>query len=220
MRTLLVEDNRSLAESLEQSLTGLGLAVDHVSAVSDAIELLEAVEFDLAVLDLNLTDGDGLDILRHVRQRNMRVAVLILTARSGIKDRVLGLDLGADDYLAKPFDLDEFEARIRALSRRLQSNPSPVIELGRLRFDTVTRDIVIEGAQLDLPARERALFAALIRRPGKVVLKEQLVQQLSSYKDELAPSVVELYVHRLRRRLAGSGVTLKTIRGLGYILEA
>jgi len=220
MRSLIVEDNSGIAAGIQRSLEGLGHAVDQATTLTEAFDLSAVADYDLVVLDLNLGNDDGLDFLRHLRRSGKAVGVLILTARGGLQDRVRGLDLGADDYLAKPFELAEFEARIRALARRVGGVEAPLIHLGRLSFDTVSREARVEGVALDMPARERSLLQLLVENAGSVVPKERIVTQLSSFDDELTPNAIEIYVHRLRKRLEGSGCNLRTARGLGYMLDA
>ncbi|MTH36477.1 response regulator [Paracoccus limosus] len=220
MRSLVVEDNPGIAAGIRHSLEGLGHAVDSAASLAEALDLAAVADYDLVVLDLNLGGDDGLDFLRHLRRIGRPVGVLILTARGSLQDRVRGLDLGADDYLAKPFELAEFEARIRALARRMGGVEAPLIRLGRLSFDTVTREARVDGAALDMPARERALLQLLAENAGSVVPKDRITARLSGFDDELTPNAVEIYVHRLRKRLEGSGCHLRTARGLGYVLDA
>lgn len=220
MRSLIVEDNPGIATGIRHSLEGLGHAVDRAASLPEAFDLAAVADYDLVVLDLNLGNDDGLDFLRHLRGSGKVVGVLILTARGGLHDRVRGLDLGADDYLAKPFELAEFEARIRALARRVGGVEAPLIRLGRLSFDTVSREARVDGAALDMPARERALLQLLVESAGSVVPKDRITARLSGFDDELTPNAVEIYVHRLRKRLEGSGCQLRTARGLGYVLDA
>ncbi|SOC45185.1 two-component system OmpR family response regulator/two-component system response regulator TctD [Rhizobium subbaraonis] len=220
MRSLIVEDNPGIAAGIQRSLEGLGHAVDRAASLPEALDLAAVADYELVVLDLNLRNDDGLDFLRHLRRSGKAVAVLILTARSGLQDRVRGLDLGADDYLVKPFELAEFEARIRALARRLGGVEAPLIRLGLLSFDIVSREARVDGVALDMPARERALLQLLAENAGSVVPKERITARLSGFDDELTPNAIEIYVHRLRKRLDGSGCQLRTARGLGYMLDA
>lgn len=220
MRSLIVEDNPGICAGLRRSLEGLGHAVDCATSLPGAFDMAAVADYDLVVLDLNLGNDDGLHFLRHLRGSGKAVGVLILTARGGLQDRVRGLDLGADDYLAKPFELAEFEARIRALSRRVGGIDAPFIRLGDLSFDTVSREVRIMGAVLELPARERALLQLLVENAGSVVPKERITARLSGFDDELTSNAVEIYVHRLRKRLECSGCQLRTARGLGYMLDA
>lgn len=218
MRSLIVEDNANIAAGIRRSMEGLGHAVDHAPTLAEALDLAAMAAYDLVVLDLNLGDGDGLDFLRHLRRSGRAVGVIILTARGGLPDRVAGLDLGADDYLAKPFELAEFEARIRALSRRMGGVEAPRLQLGLLAFDTISREAWIGDVPLTLPARERGLLQLLCEHAGRIVPKERIVAQLSGFDDELSPNAVDIYVHRLRKRIEGSGCQLRTVRGLGYML--
>ncbi|MTH78900.1 response regulator transcription factor [Paracoccus aestuariivivens] len=220
MRSLIVEDNSGIAAGIQRSLEGLGHGVDWAASLVEAIDMAAVADYDLVVLDLNLGNEDGLDFLRHLRRSGKAVGVLILTARGGVQDMVRGLDLGADDYLAKPFELAEFEARIRALSRRVGGVDAPLIQLGMLSFDTVSRAARVNGVVLDMPARERALLQLLVENAGSVVPKERITVRLSGFDDELTLNAIEIYVHRLRKRLEGSGCQLRTARGLGYMLDA
>ncbi|MBA3909071.1 MAG: DNA-binding response regulator [Rhodobacter sp.] len=219
MRLLLVEDDLPLAEALTALLAGSGHAVDCVHDGLAAEALLLAELFELVVLDLNLPGLDGLSLLRRVRARTPSPAVMILTARGSAEERVRGLDLGADDYMSKPFDVREFEARVRSLLRRQAGLRSSVVRLGQVTLDLTTRQFRAEEADLDLPPRERALLELFFLRAGKVVTKEAIVQSLTSLDDLLSDNAIEQYVSRLRRRIAPLGLTLRTARGLGYLLE-
>jgi two-component system OmpR family response regulator len=219
MRLLLVEDDLPLAGALTALLAGSGHAVDCVHDGLAAEALLLAERFDLVILDLNLPGLDGLSLLRRIRARPPSPAVMILTARGTAEERVKGLDLGADDYLTKPFDVREFEARVRSLLRRQAGLTSSLVRLGALELDLTSRQFAAEGAVLDLPPRERALLELFFQRAGKVVAKEAIVQSLTSLDDLLSDNAIEQYVSRLRRRIAPYGLTLRTVRGLGYLLE-
>jgi two-component system OmpR family response regulator len=219
MRILLVEDNRALAEGLAALLRGAGYALDLVHDGASAEALAAAERFDLVILDLNLPQMDGLDVLRAMRDRQNRAAVLILTARGTPEERVRGLDLGADDYLVKPFDIGEFEARVRSLLRRQAGLRAATVSFGALTLDLSSRSFAAAGQPLDLPSRERALLELLITRAGKVVAREAIVQSLTSLDDDLSANAIEQYASRLRRRLAPFGVTLRTARGIGYYLD-
>jgi two-component system, OmpR family, response regulator len=219
MRLLLVEDDLPLAEALTTLLAGSGHAVDCVNDGLAAEALLLAEQFELVILDLNLPGLDGLSLLRRIRARNPSPAVMILTARGSAEERVRGLDLGADDYMSKPFDVRELEARVRSLLRRQAGLRSSVVRLGGLTLDLTTRQFRAEGSDLDLPPRERALLELFFLRAGKVVTKEAIVQSLTSLDDLLSDNAIEQYVSRLRRRIAPYGLTLRTARGLGYLLE-
>lgn len=219
MRLLLAEDDLPLTEALSTLLTKAGYAVDCVQDGASAEALAAAETFDLIILDLNLPQMDGLAVLRSMRQRQNPAAVLILTARGAPQQRVLGLDLGADDYMAKPFDVAEFEARVRSILRRQAGLKSSQVVLGDVTFDLKSRRFTAGGSELDLPPRERALLELLFLRPGKVVTKEAIVQGLTALHDSLSDNAIEQYVSRLRRRIAPHGLAMKTARGLGYYLE-
>jgi len=219
MRLLLVEDDIPLAEALTSLLASAGYAVDCVNDGVSAETLAAAEQFDLVILDLNLPQMDGLSVLRAMRSRSNPAAVMILTARGASEDRVRGLDLGADDYMAKPFDVREFEARVRSLLRRQAGLRTMTVTLNGVTLDLATRQFLAAGATMDLPPRERALLELLFTRAGKVVAKEAIVQSLTSLDDILSDNAIEQYISRLRRRLAPYGLTLRTARGIGYFLE-
>lgn len=219
MRLLLVEDDLPLAEALLSLLVSSGHAVDCVHDGEAAKALVATEDFDLMILDLNLPELDGLSVLRSMRAEGNRAAVMILTARGAAEDRVRGLDLGADDYMAKPFDIREFEARVRSLLRRQAGLRSSTVTLGALSLDLTTRQFSGSGQVIDLPPRERALLELLVMRAGKVVAKEAIVQSITSLEDILSDNAIEQYVSRLRRRLQPLGLNLRTVRGIGYLLE-
>lgn len=219
MRILLVEDNLSLADGLSALLRQAGYAVDVVHDGASAEALASAENFDLVIPDLNLPQMDGLEVLRAMRARRNSAAVVILTARGTPEERVKGLDLGADDYLIKPFDIGEFEARIRSLLRRQAGLRTATINFGELTFDQNSRSFSLGQQMLDLPARERGLLELLITRAGKVVPREAIIQSLTSLDDDLSANAIEQYVSRLRKRLAPAGLTVKTARGIGYFLD-
>lgn len=219
MRLLLVEDDLPLAEALTTLLVSSGYAVDCVHDGEAARTLVAAEQFDLMILDLNLPELDGLSVLRAMRAQDNRAAVMILTARGGAEDRVKGLDLGADDYMAKPFDIREFEARVRSLLRRQAGLRSSTVSLGRISLDLTTRQFSAQGQIIDLPPRERALLELLVTRAGKVVAKEAIIHSLTSLEDILSDNAIEQYISRLRRRLQPFDLTLRTVRGIGYLLE-
>lgn len=219
MRLLLVEDDLQLAEALMSLLVSSGYAVDCVHDGEAATTLVAAEQFDLMILDLNLPELDGLSVLRTMRARDNRAAVMILTARGAAEDRVRGLDLGADDYMTKPFDVRELEARVRSLLRRQAGLRSSTVSLGPLSLDLTSRQFAGNGKVIDLPPRERALLELLITRAGKVVAKEAIVQSLTSLEDILSDNAIEQYISRLRRRLQPLGLSLRTVRGIGYLLE-
>jgi len=219
MRILVVEDDSVLRDGLTRSLRGAGYAVDTAQDGKLADDLLSVHAFDLVVLDLGLPGLDGLEVLRRLRRRPSSVPVLILTARDAVEDRVAGLDLGADDYLVKPFNLAELEARVRALVRRAQSASAARITHGALTLDTTARRAFVDGEALDLSAREVALLEALLLSTGRVVSKDQLADRLYGVSDEVGPNAIEVFVHRLRRKIEPAGVVIRTIRGLGYLVE-
>ena len=219
MRVLIAEDDPVLADGLTRSLRGSDYAVDCVSDGGEADHVLTAQNYDLVILDIGLPRLDGYEVLRRLRRRGSKTPVLILTARDALDDRVKGLDLGGDDYITKPFDLPELEARVRALIRRGQSGGGSVLTHGTLSLDTVGRRATLAGEPLDLSARELGVLEVLMLRSGRVVNKDQLAEQLYGWDEEVGPNAIEVYVHRLRRKLEPAGVTIRTIRGLGYLLE-
>jgi two-component system OmpR family response regulator len=219
VRIYIVEDDPVLADGLTRSLRAADYAVDCVADGSEADHVLASHNYDLVILDLGLPRLDGFEVLRRLRRRGSRVPVLVLTARDALGDRVKGLDLGADDYLTKPFDLPELEARVRALIRRGQSGGPSLITHGALTLDTAGHRATLNGEPLELSARELGVLEVLMLRSGRVVNKEQLADQLYGWDEEVGPNAIEVYVHRLRRKLEPAGVTIRTIRGLGYLLE-
>ena len=218
MRVLIAEDDPILADGLLHSLRGQGYTADRVADGAAADAALATGSFDVVILDLGMPRMDGLEVLRRLRARKSPVPVLILTARDEIEDRVRGLDLGADDYLTKPFELAELEARLRALARRVGHGSQPLVEHGRLTFDTVARVAKVDGELLELSARELALLELLLARTGRTVSKEQIVDHLCRWGEEVSENAIEVYMHRLRRKLEPGGVRISTLRGLGYCL--
>jgi DNA-binding response OmpR family regulator len=219
MRLLIVEDNQALAQSLSGVFRAKGYAVDCASGGEDAEAALHTQPYDLLILDLGLPDVDGFEVLRRLRRRKSRIPVLVLTARDTLQQRVDGLNLGADDYLGKPFALAELEARAGALLRRGVGGEGAVLRHGRLALDTVGRMATLDGEPLDLPRRELCLLELLLLRCGQVVGKQTLLDKLFSFDEEVGQNAVELYVHRLRKKLQPAGVRVRTVRGLGYLLE-
>jgi two-component system OmpR family response regulator len=219
MRILLAEDDSVLADGLTRSLRQSGYAIDCVRNGQDADTALSTQEFDLLILDLGLPRLSGLEVLRRLRARSSLLPVLILTAADSIEQRVNGLDLGADDYMAKPFALSELEARVRALTRRGAGGGPTVIRHGPLVYDQVGRSAYINDQMLDLSARELGLLEILLARTGRLVSKEQLVDHLCEWGEEVSNNAIEVYVHRLRKKIEAGGVRIATVRGLGYCLE-
>ena len=218
MRILIAEDDAIIADGLSRSLRQGGYAVNWAPNGIDAEAALMTASYDLLILDLGLPRLSGLDVLKHLRARNSQLPVLILTALDGTGDRVKGLDLGADDYMVKPFELAELEARVRALTRR-SSGTTPTIQCGSLIYDQVGRVAQIQGQTLDLSAREIGLLEVLLNRMGRLVSKDQLVDHLCGWGEEVSHNAIEVYVHRLRKKLEAGGVKIATVRGLGYCLE-
>lgn len=216
---MLVEDNQDLAEGLSAILRGAGYAVDVVSDGASAHAVAATETFDLVILDLNLPEMDGLDVLRAMRARQNRAAVLILTARGAPEERIKGLDLGADDYMIKPFDVGELEARVRVLLRRQAGLRASTVSYGNVSLDLNTRSFSSGGAPIEIPARELGLLELLFMRAGKVVAKDAIMQSLTGFDDDLSPNAIEQYVSRLRKRLAPHGLTVRTARGIGYYLD-
>jgi len=218
LRILLAEDDPLLGEALAKHLTHGGHAVDWVRDGAAADAALRAQSFDLVVLDLGLPRLPGRDVLRNMRQRALATPVLIITAADAIADRVAGLDAGADDYLTKPFALAELEARIRALIRRSHGHDQNVLVNGPLAFDTAARTATVSGCNVELSSRELAVLELLLMRCGRVIAKEQFVEHLCGWDQDVTDNAIEVYVHRLRRKLEPAGVHVQTVRGLGYCL--
>jgi two-component system OmpR family response regulator len=219
MRILIAEDDPVLADGLTQSLRQADYAIDHVADGQQADLALAAQNYDLVILDLGLPRLDGFEVLKRLRRRGSTTPVLVLTARDSLDDRVQGLDLGADDYLTKPFDLPELEARVRALIRRGQSGGAAELTHGPLTLDTAGRRALLGGEPLDLSSRELGVLEVLMLRTGRVVNKDQLAEQLFGWDEEVGSNAIEVYMHRLRRKLEPAGIKIRTIRGLGYLLE-
>ena len=218
MRLLLVEDTVDLACWLQKALTQKGFAVDWVADGMAADHALRCEAYTLVVLDVSLPRLDGLDVLARLRRRGQSVPVLLLTARSALDDRVRGLNLGADDYLTKPFEMDELEARLRALLRRSQNQTAQSQSLGQLRLDGEGY-FLLADRPLALTPRESRILTTLMQRCGRPVSRQHLYEQTFTLADEASPESIELYIHRVRKKLAGSNVAIVTLRGLGYSLE-
>ncbi|GAB2787734.1 response regulator [Dyella kyungheensis] len=219
MRILIAEDDPSIAAGVSASLRQGGHAVDCVTDGAKADAALRDTPYDLLILDLGLPNLDGADVLQRLRKRGTGLPVLVITAREGLRERVRVLDLGADDYLVKPFALAEFEARVRALLRRYTSQGAPELTMGRLRLDLPGHRAWIDDQPLELTAREFGLLEALAARPDRVTSRAQLVEALCSWDEELTDNGLDIAIYRLRRKLADSGTQVRTIRGLGYLLE-
>ena len=224
MKLLLIEDDPTMQATLQRSLGRRQIDVRLCGDGAQALAVWQALEPDVVALDLNLPHVDGLQVLAHARAAGLRTPVLLLTARGTVGDRVLGLNAGADDYLPKPFDLDELEARIRALHRRRRQGEAqgaaPSITVGTLRLDAEEGAIYHKGDVLDLTPRESALLRALMARPGHAVTKERLFELVFPGELEVQFEAVEVVVYRLRKKLTSTGTTLMTLRGLGYLLRA
>lgn len=222
MRMLIAEDDPLLADGLVRSLGQMGFAVDHAPDGAVADHMLLSQNYDLVIIDLGLPKMNGFEVLRKLRRHDgpaSTAPVLILTARDELEDRVRGLDLGADDYLTKPFALPELEARVRALVRRGKFGASPQIVHGRLRFDTVGRRALLDDKPIDLSARELSMLETLLLNAGRVVSKEHLAEQVRGWGEEPGANAIEVYIHRLRKKLEPGEVTVRTVRGLGYLLD-
>lgn len=217
MRVLLVEDEVELGAALARVLERRGFQVQHRMTATDALQALEQELFEVAVLDIGLPGMDGLQLLQRLRDRGNTMPVLLLTARGGVGDRVAGLNAGADDYLAKPFDPDELEARLRALARRAGVQDEP--RCGELRQDRAAGAFYWGAEALELTPRESALLAALMERPGRAVTKSRLTGLAFGADTPSQPDAVEVVVHRLRKKLVHTGVQITTLRGLGYLIQ-
>lgn len=224
MRILVVEDDDTVAAGLMEGLGGAGFTVDRAVAAEPAESALAHTAYDLALVDIGLPGMDGLELIRRLRRRGVEVPVLVLTARDAMEDRVTGLDIGADDYMTKPFLLPELLARIRALIRRSRSATSSLLELGNLTLDLSARTATLDRKSIELTGREWDILEQLMLAAPKVVSKQKLVESLSRWDNELTPNAVEIYVSRLRAKLeAGTngsgGVSIRTVRGIGYRID-
>lgn len=217
MRVLLVEDEAALASALEEHLELTGMAVDSFDQLKFATAALRTTEYDLILLDLQLPDGDAIPWLRQQRQGSLKTPVIILTARDQISDRIAGLDAGADDYVIKPYDLDEVSARILAVTRRQSGLATNEVKHGALNIDLQRRQLIVRDERIELTAREWSILETLIKRPGHVVSKEQIEDRLYAFGHEVESNTVEVYISRLRKKLGREQIV--TFRGLGYRLE-
>lgn len=214
MRLLLVEDQPVLAEAIGSHLKAQGFAVDAMLDLKTAQGALAVEEFGAILLDLSLPDGDGLEFLVRLRQEGRCTPVIIMTARDQIRDRIKGLEAGADDYLVKPFDLDEMVARVYAVTRRYEGNPNPMLKLGDCLIDKSGHRVLLNGEEVRLTAKEWALVEKLVSKPLAIVSKEQLEQSLYCFDDEIGSNTMEVYVSRIRSKLGK--LSIETVRGLGY----
>lgn len=214
MRILLVEDDLSLAAGLQDALSREGFVVNHVASGQMALAAIRAETPDILVLDLGLPDMDGLQVLAAVRQRDDHVPVMVLTARSGLDDKIAGLDSGADDYLAKPFSVGELAARLRVFERRLSTAVTSVIAIGEVELDTSAHSVHISGQLIELPRREYMLLKILMESAGKVLTRESLDARLYSWGEEVASNTLEVHIHHLRKKMPDKFI--KTVRGIGY----
>lgn len=220
MRILLVEDNDRLVELVGQGLRAGGFAVDAFQTLGDADAALASVPYDMAIFDLGLPDGNGLDLLKRARQRGQKLPILVLTARDGVDDRVRGLNAGADDYVLKPFAMEELLARVRALLRRPGEALGVELSCGKVRLDTISREVWVDGSVIAVPRRETEMLEQLLRRAGRVLPKRALEEGLYSFDDDVSSNTIEVLMSRLRKRLiqTGADVTIHTLRGVGYML--
>jgi two-component system OmpR family response regulator len=219
VRILLVEDDPLLADAIARAFSQNAHAVDHASSGEAADQALLAGSYDLVLLDIALPKMDGLEVLRRLRARRATVPVILITVRDGLEDRIDGLDYGADDYITKPFHLSELEARARAVVRRTQGASSSDLVHGRLRLDIAGRRLFADAEPIDVSVREFAVAELLLTRAGKVVTKQQILDALYGWEDASSSNAVEVFVYRLRKKLEPAGVTIRTIRGMGYLIE-
>lgn len=219
MKFLLVEDNQELAIAVSSRMQLAGHVIEHAANLGEATAFLETGEYDLILLDIMLPDGDGRTFLKKHRAGNLDTPVIILTARSQVSDRVGSLDLGADDYVTKPFDHAELEARCRAVLRRRSGKSSTVLEVGGVVFDPVAGQMSVRGESVSLRNRELRLLELLINAPGQVFSKQKLADRLFSYDDDASENAIEVYIGRLRKHLEPSDLKITTLRGIGYRLD-
>ncbi len=220
MRVLLVEDDKALADGLLRTLRGSGgYAVDHAATGELALKAAAEEKFDLIVLDIGLPGISGFEVLDKLRANQYRGSILILTARDAESDRVKGLDLGADDYVTKPFSLPEFEARVRALIRRSQAIHTPVLSFGRLKLHTVAKRAQIDNEDIELTPREWSVLEYLLMHAGQVISKDQMLEALCSWDSSLTHNTIEVYVSRIRSKLEKAEINIRTVRGFGYMVE-
>ncbi len=219
MNILLIEDDEVLADGLIHTLCNSGYCVTGAATGAYAEHLLKAQGFDLIILDLGLPDMDGLQLLRRLRSQKLSLPILVLTARDDMNNRIDGISQGADDYMTKPFELRELEARLHALIRRCYGGFSHIIEVGNLQLDTSNHQILAKGELLSFSARESAVLEVLMLQKSKVISKDKIAQHLSLHGDALADNAIEVYIHRIRKGIEPFGASIRTLRGLGYLLE-
>jgi two-component system OmpR family response regulator len=219
MRILVVEDNKKLGQGLKLLLNDSSFVADLVEDGDGALSAAAAFNYDLIILDLSLPDIDGLQVLKEIRAKRSLVPVLILTARGGLDDRIKGLDIGADDYMSKPFEWSELEARIRALLRRSQAVKTSQLEFGQISLDLKTNQVFANDKSIELPARETNVLRELLIANGRIISKPRMIETLSSFDEDISENAIEQYISRLRKRLVSYGLTIKAARGLGYYLQ-
>jgi DNA-binding response OmpR family regulator len=219
MRILVVEDDAMVASGLGEALRRAAYAIDLVASAEAALETMELADYDLAIVDIGLPRTNGRELIRQLRQRGKTLPIMILTAHDGLEDRVRGLDVGADDYMVKPFQLPELLARVRALIRRSQAVSSSEIVVGAVRIDLTRRSAEARGIALDLTSREWDILEQLALTSPKVVSKAKMIDSLSDWDNDLTPNAVEVSMSRLRAKLQGCGIAIRTIRGIGYRLD-
>lgn len=217
MRILVVEDDEVLGSGLQSALSHFGYAVDWVKDGDAAALFLDASDYDLVVLDLGLPHRSGIEVLRDLRSAGKIMPVLILTARDSIDDKIAGLDAGADDYMTKPFDIDELAARARALARRQTGRSTPVIEHHDITVDPASHTVTRNGESIEISAREFSLLETLLENRGKVMSKDKLMESLYSWKDEIESNAIEVHIHHLRKKLGNA--LIRTVRGVGYVID-
>lgn len=219
MRILLAEDDENLADAIASALALQEYRVQQVATGADADQALQQRQFDLLILDLELPKFDGFEVLSRLRGRHQQLPVLIVSERNGVQDKVSGLDKGANDYMTKPFDLAELEARVRALLRKEAWANQTSIELADLTYDTVSRSVVCNNVALDLSARELAVLEVLLQNKCRVVAKQRLLDHLYHWEDDVSANALETVIHRLRKKLEVTSTTVRTVRNLGYLIE-